>query len=105
MRIRVTQDDIDHGLQGNTVHCPIARVVSREAGMPARVTMQDISVYEDETALYRAIDLDPAERIDASVKCWETPEDARRFIRQFDTMMTSSPGMGRRLSEPFEFEL
>jgi len=29
MRIRVTQDDIDEGVQGNSFHCPVARAVKR----------------------------------------------------------------------------
>jgi hypothetical protein len=30
MRIRVTQKDIDEGVQGNSFHCPVARAVKRE---------------------------------------------------------------------------
>lgn len=29
MRIRVTQQDIDEGVQGNSFHCPVARAVKR----------------------------------------------------------------------------
>ena len=29
MRIKVTQRDIDEGVQGNSFHCPVARAVKR----------------------------------------------------------------------------
>lgn len=29
MQIRVTQRDIDEGVQGNSFHCPVARAVKR----------------------------------------------------------------------------
>jgi hypothetical protein len=32
MRIRVTQRDIDEGVQGNSFHCPVARAVKRALG-------------------------------------------------------------------------
>ena len=32
MRIRVTQRDIDEGVQNNSFHCPVARAVRRALG-------------------------------------------------------------------------
>ena len=32
MRVRVTQRDIDKGLQSNSFHCPVARAVKRAFG-------------------------------------------------------------------------
>ncbi len=37
MRIRVTRDDIEHGVANECVRCPIARAIERHTGLVARV--------------------------------------------------------------------
>ena len=43
MRIRVTQRDIDRGVQGNSFHCPVARAVKR-AFKAAEVWVREIII-------------------------------------------------------------
>jgi len=43
MRIRVTQQDIDRGVQGNSFHCPVARAVKR-AFKGAEVWVREIII-------------------------------------------------------------
>jgi hypothetical protein len=83
MRIRVTQGDIDEGVQSNCFHCPVARAVKR--GFKAtEVRVREIIIVR-KAHLQRA---------------YVTPETAVDFIERFDSAIHEfeSP-------KPFSFTL
>ncbi len=83
MRIRVTQRDIDEGVQYNCFHCPVARAVKR--GFRAtEVWVREIIIV----------------RKTGSQRTYVTPTAAADFIEQFDSAVLEfeSP-------KPFSFTL
>lgn len=44
MIIRVTHDDIKHGLKNECMRCPIARAIERHTGLTARVSDNELTV-------------------------------------------------------------
>jgi hypothetical protein len=83
MRIRVTQQDIDRGVQGNSFHCPVARAVKR-AFKAAEVWVREIIIVTKPR----------------SQRTYVTPPQAEDFIERYDSAMLEfeSP-------RPFSFSL
>jgi hypothetical protein len=76
VKIRVTQDDIDKGIQSNCVECPVARALNR-AGIKGLVASSFVSVVSvnDGPAGFFA----------------ELPRSANRFIERFDNYREVKP--------------
>ena len=83
MRIRVTQQDIDEGVQSNCFHCPVALAIKR-AFKAAEVWVREIIIV----------------RKAGSQRTYVTPTAAVDFIERFDSAMLEfeSP-------KPFSFTL
>jgi hypothetical protein len=83
MRIRVTQRDIDNGVQGNSFHCPVARAVKR-AFKAAEVWVRDIIIVTKARSQHAYV----------------TPLDAQDFLERYDSAILEfeSP-------RPFSFTL
>jgi hypothetical protein len=83
MRIRVTQRDIDEGVQSNCFHCPVARAVKR-VFKATEVRIREIIIV----------------RKAGSQRTYVTPAAAVEFIEQFDSAILEfeSP-------KPFSFTL
>ena len=83
MRIRVTQRDIDEGVQNNCFHCPVARAVKR-AFKAAEVWVREVIMV----------------RKARSERAYVTPPAAVEFIERYDAAMLEfeSP-------KPFSFTL
>jgi hypothetical protein len=77
MRIRVTQRDIDEGVQGNSFHCPVARAIKR-AFNAAEVWVRDIVIVTKagvkETYVTPSAVQDFIERYDGAVLEFESPK-------------------------------
>jgi len=76
MRIRVTQRDIDEGVQNNSFHCPVARAVRRALGA-GEVWVREIIIVtktgsRDTYVTPQAV-LDFIERYDPAVLEFESP--------------------------------
>ncbi len=83
MRIDVTAEDIQNGVQGDCEYCPVARAVERRTGAKARV---EYGV------------------IEGQVRAVKMPDSVLRFIKRFDALEVS--GDARLLYiEPFSFDL
>ena len=83
MRIRVTQRDIDEGVQGNSFHCPVARAIKR-AFKAAEVWVREMIIVTR-----------------AGVReTYVTPSEVRDFIERYDSAVLEfeSP-------KPFSFTL
>src|SRR5690242_1577607 len=77
MRIRVTQRDIDEGVQSNCFHCPVARAVKR-VFKATEVWVREIIIVR-KTGLQRtyvtpAAAMDFIERFDSAVLEFESPK-------------------------------
>ena len=83
MRIRVTQRDIDEGVQSNCFHCPVARAV-KDVFKATEVWVREIIIV----------------RKAHSQRTYVTPEAAVDFIERFDSAILEfeSP-------KPFSFTL
>ncbi len=83
MRIRVTQRDIDDGVQSNCFHCPVARAIKR-AFEAADVWVREIIIV----------------KMAGSQQTYVTPQAAIDFIERYDSAMLEfeSP-------KPFSFTL
>jgi hypothetical protein len=77
MRIRVTQRDIDEGVQDNSFHCPVARAVRRALGA-GEVWVREIIIVTKagakETYVTPPDALDFMERYDSAVLEFESPK-------------------------------
>ncbi len=77
MRIRVTQRDIDEGVQGNSFHCPVARAVKR-AFKATEVWVREIIIVtragKKKTYITPAEVEDFVERYDSAVLEFESPK-------------------------------
>jgi len=77
MRIRVTQRDIDEGVQGNSFQCPVARAIKRTFRAAEVLVREIIIVTKAGSRLNRvtppAVD-DFLERYDSSVLEFECPK-------------------------------
>ncbi len=93
MKVQVTAEDITEGCPINTLKCPVARAVSRAAGLPASVHWNKILVFDkpDEKGEY-----DSGFREERVFKEWDTPPEVTEQIKLFDD---------HQLISPFEFEL
>ncbi len=102
MRIRVTQRDIDEGVQGNSFHCPVARAVKR-AFKAAEVWVREIIIVTKAGSQYTYVTPPAAqdflERYDSAILEFESPRpfsftlDARRL----SGIRPVKPGKGVRL--------
>jgi hypothetical protein len=83
MRIRVTQRDIDEGVQGNSFHCPVARAVKR-AFKAAEVWVREVIIVTKA----------------GSQHTYVTPLEAQDFLESYDSAILEfeSP-------RPFSFTL
>lgn len=83
MRIRVTQRDIQEGLQGNSFHCPVARAAKR-AFKAAQVWVREVIIVTKA----------------GSQHTYATPLEAQDFLEQYDSSVLEfeSP-------RPFSFTL
>ena len=77
MRIRVTQRDINEGLQSNSFHCPVARAVKRAFGA-SEVWVREIIIVTKpgsrETYVTPPAVSDFIERYDSAVLEFESPK-------------------------------
>jgi hypothetical protein len=76
VKIHVTQDDIDKGIQSNCVECPVARALNR-AGIKGLVASGFVSVNDGDT-FYNGFYA-------------ELPRSASRFINRFDKGWSVKP--------------
>jgi len=83
MRIRVTQRDIDEGVQSNCFHCPVARAVKR-VFRATEVWVREIIIVTKAGAQ----------------RAYVTPTAAVDFIERFDSAM-----LGCESPKPFSFTL
>ena len=83
MRIRVTQQDIDEGVQNNCFHCPVARAI-RRAFKAAEVWVREIIIVKKAR----------------SQRTYLTPTAAVDFIERFDSAMLEFES-----TKPFSFIL
>ena len=76
MHIRVTRRDIEEGIQGNSLHCPVARAV-RRALRAREVWVREIIIVAKadgkETYVTPSEVLDFVERFDSAVLEFESP--------------------------------
>jgi hypothetical protein len=70
MRIRVTQQDIDEGVQNNCFHCPVARAIKR-VFKADEVWVREIIIVKNA----------------GSQRTYVTPTAALDFIERFDAAM------------------
>ena len=81
MKIEVTQNDIDKGIQGECQLCPIARAIKRSSNFKrVYVNTKYIEVLHYVTG----------------VKTYELPKKAKTFVKRFDR---------QEPVKPFSFEL
>jgi len=83
MIIRVTQRDIDEGVQSNCLHCPVARALKR-AFQADEVWVREIIVVKKAS----------------SEQTYVTPPAAADFIERFDSAMLEFESL-----KPFSFTL
>ena len=101
MRIRVTQRDIDNGVQGNSFHCPVARAVKR-AFKAAAVWVRDIIIVTKAGSQHTYVTpleaQDFLERYDSAILEFESPRPFSFTLdaRQLSRMRPAKPGMGAR---------
>lgn len=72
MIIRVTKQDIKNGKRGKCRTCPIALAVARKTDSFARVTGDEISIFDTKHAR-------------KSTKRWSTPCEVQEFVINFDS--------------------
>ena len=86
MKIEVTRHDIDYGVRGEYLLCPIARAVKRKINGEVMVYRDDISIFTtDIIRRYRYYKL----------QNYKLPQKAKHFIKRFDD--------GKKV-KPFTFE-
>src|SRR5260370_31786862 len=77
MRIRVTQRDIDEGVQSNCFHCPVARAVKR-AFKATEVWVREIIIVRkarsQRTYVTPTAEVDFIERFDSAMLEFESPK-------------------------------
>jgi hypothetical protein len=101
MRIRVTQRDLDVGVQGNSFHCPVARAVMR-AFKAARVWVRDIIIVTKADSQHTYVTppavLDFLERYDSAILEFESPRPFSFTLdaRQLSGIRPVKMGMGAR---------
>lgn len=84
--VTVTQEDIDHGTQGDCARCPIARAVVRELA----------PYYPDDAVVHATVGSLAATYTDSSEHpeyAYELSQAAREFIRAFDTGHSVKPAL------------
>jgi hypothetical protein len=95
MRIRVTQRDIDEGVQNNCFHCPVARAIKR-AFKAAEVWVREIIIIKklgsQLTYVTPPAAVDFIERYDSSMLEFESPKP---FSFTLDQRMGSGVGENR----------
>ena len=82
MKITVTQDDIDKGMQSNGIHCPVARAIRQHVSL-SYVAVNRWTLY------FRRSDAPSYQRT-------SLPASVNDFIRRYDN---------RQPVAPFEFDL
>ena len=95
MRVKVTQQDIDLGLQKDAYSCPIARAVKRQTGAARVKVLFGITVWGEDEVVGLGVSDDARFR-------WKTashrlPDEAKSFMLRFDRL-------GKGGVEPFTFE-
>lgn len=114
--IAVTQEDIDHGVRGNCIKCPVSRAIDRQTGKwsyiePGRITLADpVRVSNLSREVIQPVKkFDPKDKssvplvagpiLEAGIGI-DAPRSVNRFVRKFDNSL-----VGRECVKPFRFYL
>ena len=99
MRIRVTQQDIDRGVQGNSFHCPVARAVKR-AFKAAEVWVREIIIITKSGSRLTSVAPpeveDFMERYDSAILEFESPRPFSFSLDATELIRPVSAGRGAR---------
>ena len=101
LRIRVTQRDIDEGVQGNSFHCPVARAVKR-AFKAAQVWVREVIIVTKAGSQHTYVTplkaQDFLEWYDSAILEFESPRPFSFTLdaRQLSGIRPVKPGIGAR---------